>query len=310
MKVHYGYDNLKFSNPVVTTGVFDGVHRGHRVIFERLKQKAAECRGETVVVTFHPHPRQVLNDKSQTLNLLTGIDEKISLIEKCGIDHTVIINFDREISLMDASEFFEKILYGKIGARHLVIGFNHHFGRMAEGDYNTIKDIANNYGISYEILEPVKYGEISISSSAVREALLAGRIEYAANLLGYDYFINGTIIEGRKLGRKIGYPTANVQPDYPDKLIPGNGVYAVEIMVRDRKYYGAMSIGYNPTVNRDRNIKSLEVNIFDFKENIYGEKVCVIFRHRIRDEMAFGTISELKRRIELDRQEALRLLGR
>jgi len=310
MKVYYGYDNLKFSNPVVTTGVFDGVHRGHRFIFERLKQRAAELRGESVVVTFHPHPRQVLDENERKIMLLTGIDEKISLIEKCGIDHTVVINFDREMSQMGAADFFEKILYGKIGVRHLVIGFNHHFGKMAEGDFKTIKEIANNYGISYEILEPVKYGEISISSSAVREALIAGRIEEAVNLLGYDYFMNGTIIEGRKLGRKIGYPTANIQPDYPDKLIPGNGVYAVEIMVRNRKYYGVMSIGYNPTVNRDRNIKSLEVNIFDFKENIYGEKVCVIFRYRIRDEMAFGTVSELKRRIELDRQEALRLLSR
>lgn len=308
VKVHYGYSDLKFRNPVVTTGIFDGVHHGHRVVIEQIKKRAAELKGETVVVTFHPHPRQVLNQNSQTIQLLTGIEEKISLIEKCGIDHVVLINFDRDLSMMSAADFFEKILCDKIGTKHFVAGFSHHFGRMAEGDKETIRSIADNYGISYEVLEPVKIGGIIVSSSAVREALLRGRIEEANNLLGYDYFMNGKIIEGRKLGRKIGFPTANIKPDYPDKLIPGNGVYAVEIYLKDKKYYGVMSIGYNPTVNRDQNIKSVEVNIFDFEGNIYGEKVCAVFRYRIRDEMVFNTISELSRRIELDRQEALRLL--
>jgi riboflavin kinase/FMN adenylyltransferase len=309
MTVHYGYDNLKFRNPVVTTGVFDGVHRGHRFVLDMLKKRAEELPGEAVVVTFHPHPRQVLAENNQPVLLLTGLEEKISLIEKSGIEHLILINFDRDLSMMNAAGFIEKILAGKIGTRHLLVGFNHHFGRMAASDFQTIRMMANNYKISCEILEPVKSGSSAISSSGIRKALLEGRLEKANDLLGYDYFMHGIIVEGKKIGRQLGYPTANIRPACPDKLIPRDGVYAVEIILNDKKYPGVMSIGFNPTVNEKPEKRTIEVNILGFEGDIYGEKICVTFRYRLRDEIIFRNIYELAKQIEADRQKALKLLG-
>lgn len=309
MTLHYGYDNLKFKNPAVTVGTFDGVHRGHRYVIEMLKKRASETGGESVVVTFEPHPKMVVDSSGHGVFRLTGKDEKIQLMEKENIDHLVLINFDRDLSRMDAGSFIGNILAGKIGTRHLLVGFNNHFGRMPGGSFGDLKKIAGRYGITSEILEPVMSEALVISSSSIRDALLRGRLAEANNLLGYSYFMNGTIVGGRQIGRRLGFPTANIRPDYPEKLIPKDGVYAVETILRGSKFMGVMSIGFNPTISRKTEIRTIEVNIFDFEGDAYGEKICVIFRYRLRDEVVFETQEQLADQIARDRKEALRLLN-
>jgi len=309
MKIHKGYDNLQLRNPVITMGTFDGVHRGHILLLKNLKGKAAEINGESIVITFYPHPRQVLNTDSSSLMLLTTLDEKIEILDKYGVDHLILIEFDRDLSNKEACEFIEEVLVKKINARQLIIGFNHHFGRGGEGDFNTVKQCAGKHNIEVEMVEAAETGSIPISSSAIRNSLLAGRLEEANNMLGYDYFIKGKIVQGRKLGRKIGYPTANVSLKDTNKLIPCNGVYAVEVLIGRKKYKGVMSIGVNPTIDKNSSVRTIEVNIFYFGKEIYGSEVKVIFRFRLRDEITFNSISELTTQIEIDKQRAMALLG-
>jgi len=307
MNIYYGYENLELINSVVTVGSFDGLHRGHRYVIEILKKRARELKCESVVVTFNPHPKKVVGADGERLQLLTSNEEKILLFRELNIDHLLFLNFNRALSKMNANEFIEKILAAKICTRHLLVGFNHHLGRM-QCSFDEIKNIADGFGISSEILDQIKSGNMAISSSEIRKALLEGRLEEANNLLGYNYFMYGTIIGGRKIGRKLGFPTANIKPDNTDKLIPKDGVYAVEIILDERKYPGVMSIGSNPTVNRGKGMRSIEVNILNFSGEIYGEKIRVIFRYRLRDEMNFSSLDELSRQIEADRNEAIRLL--
>lgn len=310
MTVHYGYENLVLSNPVVTSGIFDGVHRGHRFVLEALRKRARETDGESVVITFDPHPRQVLAHSQKPIFLLNSFEEKIELIEKTGTDHLIIVNFDTSLSMMEPAQFIEKIVWGKIGARRLIVGFNHHFGRRAAGNFETVKETAKKYGMSCEILDPVMTGEYSVSSSAIREALVQGRLDEANQMLGYDYFMDGIVVEGKKIGRKLGFPTANIKPCFQLKLIPSNGVYAVEVRLNNMSYPGVMSIGFNPTVNKNSDTKTIEVNMPGFKNDIYGEKVRIVFRFRLRDEMVFRNTAELARQIEKDRDEAMKMLGK
>ena len=200
-------------------------------------------------------------------------------------------------------------LIKKIGTKHLIVGFNHHFGRQGEGDFDTIKKCAESFDFKVEQIRALNSESGIISSSAIRECFLNGKLEEANRLLGYSYFMNGTIVEGKKLGRKIGYPTANIKPDYHNKLIPKDGVYAVEICFEGEKYSGMLSIGLNPTVNKGTDPRTIEVNIFDFDRDIYGSKIRVIFRFRLRDEMKFESISELAEQIELDKKKAIQLLS-
>lgn len=309
MKIHQGYENLLIRNPVVTLGTFDGVHRGHTQVISCLRKRAESINGESVLITFYPHPRQVLSDKSMSPALLTTLNEKLYLLDRSGIDHTVIIEFDSEFSNKEACVFIEEVLAGKIGSRHLIMGFNHRFGRRGEGDFSAIQECAARNGIEIETVEALKGESDAISSSSIRDALLAGRLEEANEMLGYSYFIEGKIVEGKKIGRKIGYPTANVSLDDKDKLIPGNGVYAAEIIIDEKRYKGVMSIGVNPTIDRNSSVRTIEVNIFRFRKEIYGREVKVIFRFRLRDEMTFNSLSELASQIEIDKKRAIELLS-
>jgi riboflavin kinase/FMN adenylyltransferase len=309
MIIHQGYENLHFRNPVVTLGIFDGVHRGHRTVIDTLVSRAKEVNGESIVITFYPHPRQVLSDNKGKLEFLTSLEEKIILLERSGINHLIIIQFDRDFSNREACEFVREVLIEKIGTKHLIVGFNHHFGRQGEGDFNAIKKCAESYDFNVEQIRALNSDSGIISSSAIRNALAEGKLEEANNLLGYSYFMNGTIVGGKRLGTKIGYPTANIKPDYLNKLIPKDGVYAVEISFNGEKYAGMMSIGLNPTVNEDTDVRTIEANIFDFDQDIYGAEICVIFRYRLRDEMKFENIGLLVRQIELDKKKTLELLS-
>jgi riboflavin kinase/FMN adenylyltransferase len=309
MKIHNGYDNLLLRNPVVTMGTFDGVHLGHRLVLERLKKRAVDAIGESVVITFYPHPRQVLGGRDIPLALLSTPVEKALMIQDCGIDHLIIIGFDHDFSNKEACTFIEEVLVGKIGARHLIVGFNHHFGRRGEGDFITIQQCAEKFSLTVEMIDPLTSSGCIVSSSAIRDALNKGMVEEAGKMLGYSYSVSGTIVEGKKLGRKLGFPTVNIRPENKEKLIPKDGVYAVEVIICKEKYKGVMSIGFNPTVEQNPGSRTIEVNIFDFDKDVYGESLTVIFRNRLRDEMKFESLRELTEQIELDKKKATELLG-
>jgi len=309
MIIHEGYQNLNLIEPVVTLGIFDGVHRGHRVLLDRLVIRAEELKAESVVITFSPHPRLVLEQKNINLAFLTTIEEKIVLLEKAKVDHLIIIEFNKQFSKIKACDFIKDILVEKIGTKHLIIGFNHHFGRSGEGDFNTIKQCSELNAFKVEQVQGFHTEEGAISSSSIREALLNGKLDEANRWLGYSYSVSGTIIEGRKIGRSIGFPTANIDPDNKYKLIPGNGVYAVEVHLDDKNYMGMLSIGSNPTVNADIRIRSIEVHILNYNMDIYGRKISVTFRKRLRDEKKFDNIEQLTQQMELDKQDTLRVLS-
>ena len=308
MIIHEGYENLNLVTPVATLGIFDGVHRGHRTLLDRVVQKAKEEKSESAVITFSPHPRLVLEQNNKNLSFLTTIEEKKILLAKAGVDHLIIIKFTPEFSNIPACDFLKDILVGEIGTKYLVIGHDHHFGRRGEGDFNTIKQCAKDLDLTVEQVEGYHTEDGMISSSLIRGAILNGDIEKANNWLGYSYSVSGQIIEGRKLGRKIGFPTANIKPYSEHKLIPANGVYAVEVQLDKKVMPGMLSIGSNPTVNTDINFRSIEVHILNFNEDIYGRNITVIFRKRLRDEKKFGNIQELAEQMEQDKQETLRLL--
>lgn len=309
MQIHYGYENLRIRNPIVTTGIFDGVHKGHRALLDFLVLRAKELNGVSTVLTFSPHPRLVLEQTPGKLSFLTTLEEKKKLLEQADIDHLVIIEFNKVFSNMRACDFVKDILNEKIGTKHLIIGYNHHFGRKGEGDFNTIKQCAESLDFIVEQVGGFKSEEGSVSSSVIREALLSGRLDEANKWLGYFYSVTGKVVKGRQIGRSIGFPTANIETDDGYKLIPAKGVYAVEVQINGKVYTGMLSIGTNPTVNEDTSLRSIEVYILDFNEDIYGKVITVVFRKRLRDEIKFDSTAQLSDQMKLDKEQTLQLLG-
>jgi len=308
MVIHHGYENLNLFATVATLGIFDGVHRGHIALIERLVERAHELQGESAVITFSPHPRLVLDPLNTFISFLTSMEEKITLLENAKIEHLIIIHFTEQFSQIRACDFIRDILVKKISTKHLVIGYDHHFGRKGEGDFNTIKQCSEDNNLTVEQAQGFQTEEGAISSSLIREALLKGKIDEANRWLGYNYTISGTVVEGRRIGRTIGFPTANIKPDFRYKLIPGNGVYAVEVKTDNEIYPGMMSIGSNPTVNSDAAFRSIEVHILNFEKDIYGNNISVSFRKRLRDEKKFNSLTELTDQMKLDKVDTLRLL--
>jgi riboflavin kinase/FMN adenylyltransferase len=308
MVIYKGYENLDLATPVVTLGIFDGVHKGHRTLLDRLVTKAKEVKGESVVITFFPHPRLVLDQNKTNLSFLTTMEEKVLLIENANIDYLIVIEFNEEFSRIAACTFVNDILIEKIGTKHLLIGYDHHFGRNGEGDFNTIKQCTSMLDFHVEQLHGFQSEEGIISSSSIRQALLAGNLDTANKWLGYSYSLSGTIIKGRQIGRSIGFPTANIQPDDRYKLIPNNGIYAVEVILDKKIFLGMMSIGTNPTVNKYAEKSSIEVHILDFDGDIYEKPISVIFRKRLRDEIKFDNTMQLAEQIKIDRQQVIQLL--
>ena len=309
MVIHYGYEDLDLKKPIVTMGVFDGVHNGHRALINHLVGRARLVGGEAVVVTFNPHPRLVLPGKKEDLSFLSTLEEKIRLLEETLIDHLIIIKFDKDLSKLEAMDFIKQILVDKIGVKHFIIGYDHHFGKSRKGDLNIIRKCGEVYDFIVEQVSEVTTPGGIISSSAIREALLSGHLEEANKWLGYNYSLGGTVVGGRKLGRSLGFPTANVKPDDSFKLIPADGVYAVEVQLDDKKIQGMLSIGFNPTVNKNPDKRTIEVNIFDFDGELYNREIRIIFRFRMRDEVRFNNLEALSEQMRLDKQQALSLLG-
>ncbi len=295
--------------PVLTIGSFDGVHRGHQAMIQKVLERAREMGRETALLTFSPHPKMVLAPNQPT-RLIHTEKERTEHIRQQGIDHLIVHPFTREFAALPARDYVRKVLVEALNIAHLVVGYDHRFGKDRAGDNALLREEAPRYGFSVEEVPPVTVGETEVSSSAIREALLKGAIEKAKNLLSHPFEFQGSVVKGDGRGRKIGFPTANLHPSDPYKLIPGDGVYAVTVKRRDQWYKGMLNIGTRPTVNETPSGRTVEVHLFGLEEEIYGETLAVRFEGRIRGELRFDGMEELKTQLEKDRKTALALLER
>ena len=308
MKVYRGLDHdFSISRPVVTPGTFDGVHIGHRKIIERIRLKAYEIGGESVVLTFEPHPRLVLFPDDNQLRLLTSLDEKLHLLEQAGVDHVVVIPFDREFSRLTATAYVENILVNRLHTQCLVIGYDHQFGRNREGSIEQLQKLAPQFGFEVEEIPPQDIDDIKVSSTKIRNALLSGDIETANTFLTYTYNFEGKVVKGNQIGRTLGYPTANIQPSDSLKLIPGIGIYAVQVVIGNEMRGGMMSIGKRPTVEDTEHI-TIEVHVFDWSEDLYDQRIRIHMVEKMRNEEKYNSLDELKQQLMLDEKQARELL--
>ncbi len=308
MKIYYNTDNLKIERPVVTVGIFDGVHKGHKFIIEKLFEISKIMNGSPVIVTLWPHPRHILNNNSSETRLITTFEEKIKILSGLGVENLIVKDFTPELSRMTACVFIEKVLAGEIGIRHLVMGYNHRFGSDREGDIRKIRNCAEKFSITVEQLEQFSDGEKEISSSEIRKALRKGDVKSAGNMLGHHFFISGSVIGGSRVGRSIGFPTANITPGHFLKILPRDGVYAVEVEIGDDRFPGMLNIGIRPTVNDNPDHKTIEVHIIDFEKDIYGQQIHLHFMERIRDEMKFRSVQHLKEQLIKDKATVIDIL--
>lgn len=299
MRIFRNLDALpSFNNSVITIGTFDGVHVGHQKILTRIKQLAETCGGESIIITFHPHPRLVINPQDDTLRLLNTIDEKTALLEKFGVQNVVIVPFSRDFSEQSADDYIRKFLVSNFSPKWIVIGYDHKFGKNRTGDYHLLEKLKSELGYSLEEITKETLEHIDISSTKIRQALNEGQINLANELLGYRYTLQGTVVRGFQRGRELGYPTANLQINDEHKLIPCTGIYAVRVMVNGIAHQGMMSIGYNPTFNGST--KTIEVNILDFDQDLYGTTLTVEFVEYLRGELKFESVELLIEAIKKD----------
>ncbi|MEO8819501.1 MAG: bifunctional riboflavin kinase/FAD synthetase [Ginsengibacter sp.] len=321
MQVHRDINSLpSFENAAITIGTFDGVHSGHLQIIHQLKKEALINKGESVIITFDPHPRMVLNQNSNRpfIQLLNTLAEKIELLEKENIDHLVVVPFTMEFSNQSAKEYISHFLVRKFKPKTIIIGYDHRFGNNRDGDYELLEKYQDEYHYQVKEIPEHVLNHVTISSTKIRHALKDGDLETAKECLGYDYFFEGKVVDGNKLGRTLGYPTANLEIKDNNKLIPENGIYAVKVVVgkatvndnsvfiSESFHQGMMSIGIRPTIADNR--RTIEVNIFDFNENIYGRILRVYVKYFLRNEEKFDSIEKLKDQISLDEIEARKLL--
>src|SRR5690606_2464600 len=303
MKIYEGLnDFLPIQNAVVTLGTFDGVHLGHQKILARIREIADERKGETVLITFWPHPRLVLYPGEHKIKLLTSFEEKAALLRKFGIDHLITIPFTKEFSQLSSEEFIQKVLVEKIQTKVLVIGYDHRFGKDREGGFDHLMANKERYGFELEEIPREDIDHISISSTKIRNALAEGRVDIARTCLGRDFELNGIIIKGQQLGRSIGFPTANIKILHDYKLIPGDGAYAVSVNLEEEMYQGMLNIGNRPTVNGLE--KTVEVNVFDFSGDLYDKRLTIGFQIFLRSEKKFNSLDDLKAQLEKDKMAA------
>ena len=326
MQVHRDIDNLPvFHNAVVTIGTFDGVHVGHRQIINKLKVEAIKLNGESVIITFHPHPRKVISSAILGVRLINTLEEKIEVLSGLGIDHLVIVPFTDVFANQPAEEYIRNFLFEKFHPDTVIIGYDHRFGRERLGDYKLLEKMAPQFGFKIKEIPKHILDEIAISSTNIREAVLHNDIEMANKLLGYTFFFEGEVVHGNKLGRQLGYPTANLKVHDLEKVIPGDGIYAVyasmkkgikneeatmdevnSFPIEDAQYKGMMSIGFRPTVDGKKRV--IEVNVFDFNKDIYGKTMRVYVKKFLRAEVKFNTLEELVKQIDQDKINSLQIL--
>jgi riboflavin kinase/FMN adenylyltransferase len=308
MKVYEGIEQFKGAkNPAIAIGTFDGVHIGHQKVIRQLKEAAASIKGESVILTFYPHPRMVLFPDDDELRLLNTEEEKKVLLEKAGVEHLIIYPFTKKFSRITYTEYVRDILVNRLKVRKLIIGYNHHFGRNREGTFQKLKSLAPIYKFELERISAQDINKIDISSTKIRKALNSGDIKTANKFLGYEYSIKGKVVKGKGLGKKIGYPTANVHVEDRKKLIPAHGIYAVTAEFENKMHKGMLYIGSNPTTSGES--RTIEVNIFDFNKDIYGENIRIFLKEKIRDEKKFENMKALKKAIDNDREKSLKILN-
>ena len=326
MRIYYHIDRLPFfHNAVVTIGTFDGVHTGHAQILEQLREEAARIGGETVIVTFFPHPRKVVRGGSADIRLLNTLEEKIQLLSWQQVDHLVVVPFTEAFSQQTAEEYCREFLLKRFRPHTVIIGYDHRYGKGREGDYHLLEKFSQSEGFVLQEIPVHLLDAVSVSSTRIREAIGQGDTDTANQLLGYPYFFSGQVAEGRRLGRTIGYPTANLLVGNPEKLVPADGVYAVEVSLVESdaimftvptmvetpaiapwagaEYKGMMNIGMRPTV--DGRERTIEVNIFDFNEDLYGQELRVMVRKHLREEQKFSGLDALKAQLAIDKGNAL-----
>jgi len=326
MQVHRDIDSLPFfRNAVITIGTFDGVHAGHRQIINKLKTEALKINGETVIITFHPHPRKVISSAILGVRLINTLEEKIEVLSGLGVHHLVIVPFTDAFANQPAEDYVRNFLFEKFHPDTIIIGYDHRFGRERLGDYKLMEKMASQYGFTIKEIPKHILDEIAISSTNIREAILHNDIEMANRLLGYTFFFEGEVVHGNKLGRKLGYPTANLKIHDAEKIIPGDGIYAVYVKMKkeietekeeltelnsftyeDVQYKGMMSIGFRPTVDGKKRV--IEVNVFDFNKDIYGKTIRVYAKKFLRAEVKFNTLDELVKQIDQDKIDSLEVL--
>jgi riboflavin kinase/FMN adenylyltransferase len=340
MQVHRDIENLPFfRHAVITIGTFDGVHLGHRQIIHKLKEEALQINGESVIITFHPHPRKIISSTILGVRLINTLEEKIEVLSSLGIDHLVIVPFTDAFANQTPEDYVKNFLFEKFHPHTIIIGYDHRFGRERLGDYKLLEKMASSCG--YRIKEIPKHiiEEIAISSTNIRQAILHNDIELANRLLGYTYFFEGEVVHGNKLGRQLGYPTANLHVLNEEKIIPGDGIYAVYAELNDESFpagqagsmfnenvtepklsthsgaqtsfqhsphMGMMSIGFRPTVDGKKRV--IEVNIFDFDKEIYGQKLRVYVKKYLRAEEKFSNLQDLIKKISEDKENSLKVL--
>ena len=305
MRVFRNSDKFEFDNrSVVTVGTFDGVHLGHKKIIDKLNDIKKSKKLRSVIVTFDPHPQIVLKNRTKDIKILTTTDEKLELFKSFEIDIIYIINFTKEFAKTSSEEFYKTYLIDKIGMSELVLGYDHKFGKDREGNIATLRNLSDKYSFNFHSVEEFRINNEKVNSTAVRDTINGSNLEKTSLFLGRNYSLAGQVIGGDKRGKSLGYPTANIKPLSKNKLIPNTGVYLVSIELKDSLYYGMMNIGYRPTIS-DNNERIMEVNIFNFDENIYDEIININFIEKIRDEKKFDSINELKKQLLADKEYSI-----
>jgi len=322
MKIYRNIEDfIPVDNAVVTIGTFDGVHMGHQKILSNLRESAKEINGETVLLTFFPHPRMILHPEDDSLRLISTIEEKAHQLAASGIDHLIITPFTKEFSQQSPEDYIRDVLVSKIGTKKIVIGYDHRFGKDRVGSLTDLLNFSSVFGYSVQEIPEQDINAVTVSSTKIREALIKGQIEVANDFLGYPYELTGSVIKGKQIGGDIGFPTANLSIDESYKLIPAYGIYAVEVSMvyptsieagefenqKELQVYKGMGyIGTRPTVNGTK--RSIEVNLFDFNDNLYGQTLRVKFLHFVRQDIRFDTLEEMTQQIIEDEKVVRNLL--
>ena len=310
MKIYHSINEFNtLKNAVVTIGTFDGVHIGHQKIINRVNELAKTSGGESVVLTFFPHPRMVLYPDDHGLLLLNTLDEKKKLLDQYGVQHLIVHPFSQKFSRTSVTEYVRDLLVNKIGTKKLVIGYDHHFGRNREGTIKDLQELGTVYNFEVEEIPEQDIHDVAVSSTKIRNSLLEGDVTTAREFLGHDYSLNGIVVKGKEIGRTLGFPTANIHVTENYKLIPPKGIYAVTVGIpsEPKQQIGMLSIGTRPTFD-DGDI-SIEVNILNFEKNIYGERISVSFKSRLRDEVKFNSANDLIKQMETDKINTLKLFA-
>jgi len=302
-------EDFRVESPtILTIGTFDGVHLGHQKILARLKELKEKHGLNTVVLTFEPHPRKVLFPEQKDLKIITLVDEKLDLLKKYGVDVTVVYPFNKAFSQLEVSDYVDDILVKRLNVKHLVIGYDHRFGKDRKGDINTLKEYAQKHNFTIEEISKKDIDSSAVSSTNIRKALEEGDVEKANSFLGHPFFLKAKVVKGKQLGRTIGFPTANLQTEGTDKLVPKIGVYFVEVLIDDAHYFGMLNVGINPTTDNDNKLK-VEVNIFDLDKDLYNKTITLNFIKWLRPEEKFNNLNELIDQLHIDKANCLALIN-